>query len=88
MRTVRMIVSGRVQGVFFRRYILEHAKELGIKGYVRNLPTGKVEIVAQGERIEELLRHAHRGPPLARVDEVKTEEIDEPETYDDFRIVH
>lgn len=87
MRTVRILVSGRVQGVFFRRYIQQHAKELGIKGYVRNLPTGKVEIVAQGEKIEELLRHAHRGPPLARVEDVKTEEIDEPEKFDDFRIL-
>ena len=50
MRRVRMIVCGRVQGVGYRYYVKEQAQKLGIKGYVRNLPGGEVEVDAEGER--------------------------------------
>jgi len=86
MRTKHIMVSGRVHGVFFRSYALEQAKTLGIKGFVRNLPTGKVEILAQGERLEEFIRVIHRGPPSAKVDEVKIDDVDEPEVFDEFLI--
>jgi acylphosphatase len=87
MRTVHILVSGRVQGVFYRKSMHSVAKELGISGYAKNLPTGKVEMVAQGGRIEEFLRLVHRGPPSAKVDEVKIQDIDEPEEFDDFIIM-
>jgi acylphosphatase len=68
-RSVTVIVSGRVQGVFFRVSTLEKAQQLGVVGTVRNLPDDTVEIVAQGtsEAVEELLRWAHHGPPSAEV---------------------
>ncbi|MGQ1785493.1 MULTISPECIES: acylphosphatase [unclassified Saccharicrinis] len=50
MRRVRMIVCGRVQGVGYRYFVLAQAQEHGIKGYVRNLPGGEVEVDAEGER--------------------------------------
>ncbi len=67
---VRIIVTGRVQGVFFRRAAADEASGLGITGLVRNLADGSVEIVAEGKRrnLEMLLDWAHRGPPHARVD--------------------
>jgi len=71
-------ISGRVHGVFFRSSTEEKAFELGIKGWVRNLRDGRVEAVFEGEKekVEEMLRWCHEGPPYARVTnvEVKWEE--------------
>ncbi len=79
MRNCRCIVKGRVQGVWFRRYTQQVANELGIGGYVRNLPDGSVEVVASvpDEVWEEFLAALRKGPPLARVDEIDIEPIDE-----------
>lgn len=79
-RRVHLFVSGRVQGVFFRAHTRELARSLGLSGYVRNLPDGRVEIVAEGEEeaLRELVAFAQRGPPLARVTGV--EERWEPST--------
>ncbi len=79
MRNCRCIVKGRVQGVWFRRYTQQVANELGIGGYVRNLPDGSVEVVASvpDEVWDEFLAALRKGPPLARVDEIDIEPIDE-----------
>jgi acylphosphatase len=68
-RRVHLFVSGRVQGVFFRAHTRDLARSLGLSGFVRNLPDGRVEIVAEGEEgaLEKLVSFAHRGPPLAQV---------------------
>lgn len=67
------IVSGLVQGVFYRQSVLGEAQRLGLSGWVQNLPDGRVELVVEGERaqIAELLDWCRRGPTRARVDEVK-----------------
>jgi len=72
---VRIVVSGRVQGVFFRASAAQAARALGVRGLARNLPDGAVEIVAEGARsaLERLLEWAQTGPPRARVDEVRAE---------------
>ncbi|ACB07123.1 acylphosphatase [Candidatus Korarchaeum cryptofilum] len=66
-------IYGRVQGVFFRSTMREVALELGVNGWVRNMPDGSVEAVVEGERekVEELIKWAHRGPPLAKVERVE-----------------
>jgi len=71
---LRAIVYGRVQGVFFRAFVAEQARELGLTGYVRNLAGGTVEVRAEGERkqLEELIGRLKEGPPAARVEEVVT----------------
>jgi acylphosphatase len=77
---LRLIVSGRVQGVFFRHSTMEEARSLGITGWVRNLFSGdEVEIVAEGPRrnLQMLWAWAQTGPPGARVDNV-IEEWSEP----------
>jgi len=68
----RYLVSGRVQGVGFRFFVEHIAYELGIKGWVRNLPDGRVEVYAIGspEQLDELKKQLWEGPPLARVDNV------------------
>lgn len=65
-------VAGRVQGVGFRWFVREEARRLNVAGWVRNLPTGEVEIFAEGSResLEELARRVAEGPPGARVEVV------------------
>ncbi len=72
---VRIIVTGRVQGVFFRRAAADEASGLGVTGSARNLSDGSVEIIAEGQRrnLEMLLAWAHSGPPHARVDAVRAQ---------------
>ena len=74
----RFLVSGRVQGVFFRASTREHAHRLGLAGRARNLDDGRVEVVARGapEKIEALARWLGVGPPMARVDQVTREAAD------------
>ncbi|MTF40337.1 acylphosphatase [Cyanobacterium aponinum] len=78
-KTVRIIVSGKVQGVSFRFYTRNQAKELGIFGYVRNLSNGDVEIVAQGEKtkLDKLINWCYSGSPSAIVRDVKLEVLTE-----------
>ncbi len=73
----RYLVSGRVQGVFFRASTAEHANSLGLSGRVKNLANGRVEIVAFGDPDKLALLEAwlHHGPPYARVDAVTAEPI-------------
>ena len=65
----RCHVSGRVQGVFFRASTRQRARELGVTGYARNLPDGRVEVLACGsaDAVEALCRWLWQGPPSARV---------------------
>jgi len=71
-------VSGRVQGVFFRATTRDRARELGLSGWVRNLPDGRVEFVAEGEEqdLHELISFLRVGPPGARVDDIELEWTD------------
>ena len=67
------VVTGLVQGVYFRAFVKEHAQALGLKGYVRNVARSSgVEVEAEGEKakLEELVKHLHHGPRAARVDKV------------------
>ncbi len=74
MRRLTAIVRGRVQGVGYRLFVLEHARRLGLKGYARNLPDGEVEVVAEGDEtaLHLLIAHLQRGPIGAMVREVET----------------
>lgn len=68
-----VVVSGRVQGVWFRESTRERAIELGVSGWVRNLPDGRVEVVFEGESsaVRAALEFVGKGPPLARVSGVE-----------------
>ncbi|MFQ5934980.1 MAG: acylphosphatase [Acidiferrobacterales bacterium] len=76
-RCMRFLVSGRVQGVFYRGTTQTTAKRLGLRGFARNLADGRVEVVACGEStgLKELENWLWQGPPHARVTEVVAEEI-------------
>jgi acylphosphatase len=82
----RVLVSGRVQGVFYRASTAREARGLGVSGWVRNLDDGRVEAAIEGEAeaVERLIEWMRRGPPFARVDGVELE-IQEPRgDADDF----
>ncbi len=89
LASLRATVYGRVQGVFFRAFISRCARELGLTGYVRNLPDGKaVEVQAEGERnkLERLIDHLKDGPPGARVERVETNWSEYTGNYTGFSI--
>ena len=87
MACVKFIVSGRVQGVFFRASTRDEALRLGLRGHARNLADGRVEIVARGDdsALADLERWLQVGPPLARVTGVERLVASEP-TADGFRL--
>jgi acylphosphatase len=75
-RRVHVLVSGRVQGVWFRAQARDRASALGVGGFARNLADGRVEIEAQGEpeRVDAFLAWCREGPPGARVERVEVSE--------------
>jgi acylphosphatase len=70
---LHLLISGRVQGVWYRASTRTRARELGLTGWVRNLPDGRVEALAEGPcpQLEALLAWCHDGPILARVDGIE-----------------
>ena len=84
----RFLVSGRVQGVCFRASTQEQARRLGLRGYVRNLGDGRVEVLAAGthEALETLAQWLWQGPPMSRVDAIDRQEATTPLDPDRFEI--
>ncbi len=73
--SIHAVVSGRVQGVYYRGFVRERASQLGLTGYVLNLPGGReVEVIAEGEKeiLEKLVEKLKTGPPSARVENIST----------------
>jgi acylphosphatase len=77
MPCLQVFISGKVQGVWFRESMRQEAHALGVTGWVRNLPDGRVEAVVCGgeEAVESLLGWAKKGPPLARVSDIEARNI-------------
>ena len=75
MAAVRFLVSGKVQGVFFRASTRERALDLGLSGRATNLPDGRVDVIAEGAAaaLDALEAWLHQGPPAARVESVVRE---------------
>ncbi len=77
MKAIHLVIHGRVQGVFFRKYTFEKANELGLKGMVRNLPNGDVEVIAEGpeEVLKEFVDWCYKGSPASKVESVGSTNI-------------
>jgi len=90
VRALHAFVSGIVQGVGYRAWTRKRAKELGLKGFVRNLPDGRVEVYAEGEeeKLRELLKLLYQGPFFARVEEVEYQLLDPRGEYEDFVVLY
>jgi acylphosphatase len=89
MISVHVRVSGRVQGVFYRAYTKAQAQELGIKGWVRNVPGGGVEAVLEGERqkVGELVGLMKTGPEGSMISGLELSEL-KCKGYEDFKIIY
>ena len=89
MKCVHLIVSGRVQGVFFRDNTRRKARELGLTGYAKNLESGDVEVVAEGneDKLNELIDFINKGPGVASVTGIQIRHK-EPENFKNFEIRH
>lgn len=85
----RIFVMGFVHGVGFRRFIRSKARALGLKGWVKNLPDGRVEILANGEKknIEKLIEIAQKGNIFSMVKGVVVDWEKEEEVFSDFEIL-
>ena len=88
MKQVKLTVSGKVQGVFFRHYTRQQALKLRLRGYVKNLVNGDVEIVAQGDspQVDRLIEWAKSGSPAAEVNNLKLEVMSNKDEFKDFVI--
>jgi acylphosphatase len=88
MRAKRLYISGRVQGVGYRVWMVKTAEKLGVSGWVRNLHDGRVEALVAGDvaAVEELLRACRRGPRQAEVSAIE-EQFAEPPEDPGFRSV-
>ena len=86
--SLHVAVSGIVQGVFYRRFVLQEATRLSVQGRVRNLYDGRVEVEAEGERqkLEQLVKKLHKGPSGAQVADVATEWSEYRAEFKDFRV--
>lgn len=90
MKRVRIIVEGKVQGVFFRQSTKEIANSLGLSGFVRNLLNGNVEVEAEGDDldVEKLIEWLKKGPPLAKVTKLNFENLPLTNDKSGFKILY
>ncbi len=77
MKTLKVIIEGIVQGVFFRQFIKDNADKLDVRGFVRNLNDGKIEVVMEGKNkeVEELLNRCKKGPTHSEIRNIQAEEM-------------
>ena len=87
---VHAIISGRVQGVFYRLETQNAANRIGVNGWVRNLPDGTVEAIFEGEkdRVRDIIAWCQNGPQNARVDQVKVDWQNYTGEFSDFKVTY
>ena len=90
MKTFRILISGRVQGVGFRYFVYDRAVHFEVKGFVQNTHDNKVEIICQGQKksLDAFVLSVKKGPALSYVSEFLLEEISESCLYNFFDIKH
>jgi acylphosphatase len=88
-KAVRLYVEGTVQGVFFRQFIKENAERENVKGFVRNLEDGRVEVFAEGdqENVERLIELCKKGPKHSQIRNVEVKE-EKFQDLKDFKALH
>ncbi|MBI3342255.1 acylphosphatase [Candidatus Curtissbacteria bacterium] len=87
--TVQLLISGKVQGVFYRKSAKIEAERLGIVGWIKNLDDGLVEVSVEGEkgRLEQFVAWCKKGPPLANVEKVEEQWSDSSGNWKEFAIL-
>lgn len=88
MRTVQLIIKGKVQGVFYRASAKDVAREIGVTGWIKNMPDGSVEVLVSGseERVAKFIEWCWKGPKSAEVNEVIINDSKE-KPLTEFRII-
>lgn len=83
-------VTGIVQGVFFRASTQEQGQQLGLRGWVRNMPDGAVEALACGDddRLDQFEQWIKHGPPMARVEQLETKTVNMEIVHERFEIIY
>lgn len=87
-KNVHVIISGRVQGVWFRTSTKQKAEQLGITGWVRNTKDGRVEAIFEGEEetVNQMLQWCHQGPPLSKVNNVEIKNQNPTNGFEEFSV--
>ncbi|MDG6996001.1 MAG: acylphosphatase [Nitrososphaerota archaeon] len=87
---VNVVISGKVQGVFFRSNLRSIAERNAVVGWVRNLPGGEVEALIQGRKkdVEKVLAWCNKGPDRAKVTNVSVKQVDTTQSYSNFAILY
>lgn len=90
MNEIHCVITGRVQGVAYRTYVQESATELELVGYVKNIPDGSVEVVAQGisDVLKDFIEYLYEGSLRAEVDSVAVDWRTAKKIYDEFSVLH
>ncbi|MCP3686605.1 MAG: acylphosphatase [bacterium] len=88
MKCIRLVISGRVQGVFFREHCRKEADKLDVVGYAKNMPDGSVEVHAEGEdeKLQEFVKHCKKGSFMASVKDVKVNDAEPTDDFDYFEV--
>jgi acylphosphatase len=88
-KAVKLIITGTVQGVFFRQFIKENADKLKLRGFARNSESGDVEVVAEGnsQEVDSMIEICRKGPKFASIREIKVEDKKYSGDYKDFRVL-
>lgn len=88
MKRLHLIIKGRVQGVFYRHNTKKKALELNLKGYVKNLPDGTVEVIAEApeDKLKLFIDWCWHGSPFSKVDDIDVKWSDSKDEYTDFSV--
>lgn len=88
-KSAKIIISGTVQGVFFRNFCKENADKIGVKGFVRNLDNGDVEVVVEGDgqQVEKMISVCRKGPAHSQIRNVEVEGKKWQGEFDSFKIL-
>ncbi|MEK6873648.1 MAG: acylphosphatase [Nanoarchaeota archaeon] len=88
-KAVKMLVKGTVQGVFFRNFVKEKADDLNVKGFIRNLESGDIEVFAEGEieSVDKLCEICKTGPKHAKIKDVSINESPFQD-FKEFKVLH
>ncbi|MCA1742926.1 MAG: acylphosphatase [Desulfonatronovibrio sp.] len=88
MKSMQCVISGKVQGVYFRAWTKEQADSLEVKGWVRNISEGRVEVLAQGtdEKLAEFKKRLIQGSSMSEVKNIECEDMDYDKDYSIFEI--
>jgi len=88
-KSVRLYISGTVQNVFFRAFVKENAEKYNVKGFIRNLEDGRIEVFLEGEieEVDRMIELCKKGPKFSQIKNVEIKE-EKLQDFKDFKVLH